>query len=155
MVQFPVLQDLYKTFNDGKSLCRLSLVRCANLEIPIRLEFVRTLTERLPQAFTKLQLGFALCCITIRETLLADVIDCRQDFLKLVDSVRNLFDEGGFRAGPLMFRSACSCHSCVKSLAEGWIPGKKTTGFDEWAHFDKTPKCASPTVFDRVGGITA
>ena len=155
MVQFPVLQNLYKTFNDGKSLCRLSLVRCANLEIPIRLEFVRTLTERLPQAFTKLQLGFALCCITIRESLLADVIDFRQNFLKLVDSMCDLFNESGFRSGPLMFRSACPCHNCVKSLAEGWIPGKETTGFDEWAHFDKTPKCATLTVFDRVEGITA
>ncbi len=96
MVQFPVLQDLYKTFNDGKGLCHLSLVRCANLEIPIRVEFVGTLTERLPQAFAKLQLGFALCCITIRESLLADVIDCSKNLLKFVDSVRGLFDESGF-----------------------------------------------------------
>jgi len=116
MVQFPVLQDLDKTFNDGKGLCHLGLVRRANLEIPMCVEFVRTLTERLPQAFTKLQFGFALCGITIRESLLADVIDCRQNFLELVDSVRDLFDESGFRSGPLMFRCACACHDCVKKV---------------------------------------
>ena len=75
--QFPVLQGVHKVFNDRKGLYHLSLGRCANLEVPIRLEFMRTLTERLPQAFAKLQLGFALRRITIRKSLLADVIDCR------------------------------------------------------------------------------
>jgi hypothetical protein len=112
--EFPILQDLYKLFNDGKGLCYLSLICCANLEVPIGLEFVRTLTERLPQAFTKLQLGFALCRITVREPLLADVTNCRQNFLELVDSMRNLFDESGFRSGPLMFRCARPCHGCEK-----------------------------------------
>ncbi|MDF0666784.1 MAG: hypothetical protein P0119_12030 [Nitrospira sp.] len=59
---------------------------------------MRTLTKRLSQAFTKLQLGFALRRITIRESLLTDVIDCRQNFLKLVDSVCDLIDESGFRS---------------------------------------------------------
>ncbi|MDF0677365.1 MAG: hypothetical protein P0120_23960 [Nitrospira sp.] len=59
---------------------------------------MRTFTERLSQAFTKLQLGFALRRITIRESLLADVIDRHQNFLKLVDPVCDLFDESGFRS---------------------------------------------------------
>lgn len=118
-LQFPILQDLDKIFKDGKGLCHLSLVCCANLEASIGLEFVRTLAERLPQAFTKLQLGFALCRITVREPLLADVTDCRQHFMELVDSVRNLFDESGFRSGPLMFRCARPCHGCVKKSSRG------------------------------------
>jgi hypothetical protein len=77
---------------------------------------VRTLTERVPQAFPKLQLGFALRSITIRKSLLADVIDGRQNFLKLVDSLRDLFEGSSFRSGPLMFCCACSCHGCVKKV---------------------------------------
>jgi hypothetical protein len=92
----PVLQGLYKPFNDSKALCQLCFVRCAKLKISVLLEFLRTFTERLAQAFTKLQLGFALCRITIRKTFLAEVIDCRQNLLKPVDSVRELFDESGF-----------------------------------------------------------
>jgi hypothetical protein len=57
---------------------------------------VGTLTERLPQAFAKLQLGFALCSVTIGESLLAEVLDCGQDFLELVDSMSDLFDESSF-----------------------------------------------------------
>ena len=114
--QLPVFQGVYEIFDDSKGLCYLSFIRCANLEVAVRLEFVRTLTERLPEAFTKLQIGFALCRIAIRESLLADVIDCRQNFLKLVDSVRDLFDGSGFRSGPLMFSCACSCHGCVKKV---------------------------------------
>jgi hypothetical protein len=121
--QFPVLKSLDKTFNNRKGLYYLALVRCANLEVPIRLKFVRSFAERLPQALTKLQLGFALCRITIRESLLADVIDCRQNFLKLVDSVRNLFDGGGLRSGSLMFSRACPCHGGVK---------KSNRGSDTW-----------------------
>lgn len=95
--QFPVLQGMHEVPNDRNGLCHLSLGRCANLEVSIRLEFMRSLTKRLPQAFTKLQLGLALRRITIRESLLTDVIDCRQNFLKPADPLRDFFDEGGFR----------------------------------------------------------
>jgi hypothetical protein len=94
--ELPVLQGLYKSFNDRKALCQIGFVSGAKLKISVLLEFLRTLTERLAQAFTKLQLSFALCCITIRKTFLSEVIDCSQNFLKPVDSVRELFDESGF-----------------------------------------------------------
>lgn len=115
-LQFPVLQGVHKVFNDSKGLCHLGLVPCADLEGPIRLEFVRTFIERLPQAFTKLQLGFALRRITIRKSFLANVFDCRQNLLKLIDSVRDFLDESDFRSGPLIFRWARSCHGCVKKV---------------------------------------
>lgn len=117
-----------EAFDDRQGLCHLGLISRANLEVAIRLEFVRTLTERLPQAFTKLQFGFALCRITIRESLLADVVDCRQHFLKLVDPVRDLFDGSGFRSGPLMFGCARSCHDGVKKSSRGqetWQENKR------------------------------
>ncbi|NGZ10548.1 MAG: hypothetical protein CV088_14355 [Nitrospira sp. LK70] len=59
---------------------------------------MRTLTERLSQTFTKLQFGLALRRITIRESLLTDVIDCGQNFLKLVDPLCDLIDERSFRS---------------------------------------------------------
>jgi len=80
---------------------------------------MRTLTERLSQAFTKLQLSFALRRVTIGKPLLADIIDCRKNFLKLADSLCDLIDESGFGSGPLMFRCSCSCHDCGKKSSRG------------------------------------
>ncbi len=117
--EFSVFQGADEAFDDPKSLCHLGFIGRANLEVAMRLEFVRTLTERLPEAFTKLQFSFALCRVTIRESLLADVIDGRQNFLKLVDPVRDLFDGSGFRSGPLMFGCARSCHGGVKKSNRG------------------------------------
>ncbi len=94
--QLSVLQGVQKVFNDREGLCHLSLVRCADLEVPMGLEFVGALTKRLPQTFAKLRLGFALRSVTIRESFLAEIIDCRQNPLKLVDSTRELLDEGSF-----------------------------------------------------------
>lgn len=91
--KLPVLQGLYKFLNDSKALCRIGFVSGAKLKISVLLEFLRTLAERVAQTLAKLQLDLALCRITIRETFLAEVIDRRQNFLKLVDSVRELFDE--------------------------------------------------------------
>ena len=117
--QLSVFQGVDEAFDDRQSLGHLGFISRANLEVAMRLEFVRTLTERLPQAFTKLKFGFALCRITIRESLLADVVDGRQNFLKLVDPVRDFFDGSGFRSGPLMFGCARSCHGGVKKSSRG------------------------------------
>ena len=94
--KLPVFQGLYKPLNDSEALCQLGFVRCAKLKISVLLEFLRALTERVAQTFAKLQLDFALCRITIRKAFLAEIIDCRQNFLKLVDSVGELFVENGF-----------------------------------------------------------
>ena len=82
----------------------------------MRLKFLGPFSERLAQTFTKLQLGLALCCVAIGETVLAEVIDGCQEFLKLVDAARQLFDERGFRSLPLMVPCACSCHGSVKKV---------------------------------------
>jgi hypothetical protein len=87
---------MYKAFNDGKALGYLGLVRCTKFEVPIGLEFLRSLTERVTQTLAKLQLSFALCGITIWKAFLAEIIDRCHHFLKLGDSECGLFDQSGF-----------------------------------------------------------
>jgi hypothetical protein len=114
--QLPVLQGLYEAFNDSAAPGYLGLVRRTKFEVSIGLEFLRSFAERVAQALAKLQLGFALRGIPIRKTFLTEVIDRGQHFLKLRDSACGLFNQSGFRSGPLMFCCACSCHGCVKKV---------------------------------------
>lgn len=115
-------------FNDGNAFGCFTFVSCTNLEIPMCVEFLGPFAERLAETFTKLQLGFALCRIAVGETVLAEVIDRRQDFLKPIDAAREFFEKGGFRSRSLLVPCACSCHGRTKSLTEGYEPSKKTTG---------------------------
>ncbi|OQW40530.1 MAG: hypothetical protein A4C66_02265 [Nitrospira sp. HN-bin3] len=117
-----------QSFDDGKALGCVRLVPCTYLEIPVRLEFWGPFAERLAQTFTELQLGFALCRIAVGETLLTEVVDRRQDFLKPVDAACEFFEQGGFWSRSLLLSCACSCHGRTKSLTEGYEPSKKTTG---------------------------
>lgn len=130
-VKFPVLQGVDQTRNDREASCDVGLVRCPNFEIPVCLKFLGTFAECLSKAFTKLQLGFTLGGIAIGESLLADVVDGGDNLLEFCDSKRDLFEWSRLRSGSLLFRRARSSHGCVKkSLTEGQVPGKKTTGFD-------------------------
>ena len=95
-LQFPVLKGLYEPPNDRKAVGHLGLIRSTKFEVSIGLEFLRSLTERVTQTLTKLQLDFALCRITIGKAFLAEVIDCRQNFLKFIDTMCSLFDESVF-----------------------------------------------------------
>jgi hypothetical protein len=114
MFQFAVFQDLDQTFDDPKALGHFSLVSSPKLDVAILLELFRALAEYVPQGFTKLQLSFALRSISIGESVPAVVLDRCQDFLKLLDSVRELVDEGSFRSGSLLVCCACACHGCKK-----------------------------------------
>lgn len=87
---------MYQAFYDGKALRDFGLVCGPNFEVPVRLEFLRTLTERVSKTFTKLQLGFALCRIAIGESLLADVTDRSYHLLKFRNAERDLFERSGF-----------------------------------------------------------
>jgi hypothetical protein len=115
-LKLPVLQGVYQAFYDSKALRDFGPVCGSNFEVPVRLEFLRTLAERVSQTFTKLQLGLALRRITIGESLLADVTDRSHHLLKFRNATRDLFDESSVRSGPLLFRRACSCHGCVKKV---------------------------------------
>ena len=49
-----VLQGLDQSFNDGKALGVLPFVSSPNLEVPVRLKFLRSFAECLAQALPKL-----------------------------------------------------------------------------------------------------
>ncbi len=97
----------------------------------ISLEFLRAFTESQAHAFAKLQLGFGPRCISIGESLLAEVVDRGEKFLKLANAETGLLDQNRLGLGPMVLCCACSCHGCVKkSLTEGLQPGKETKDFD-------------------------
>jgi hypothetical protein len=127
-----VLQGLDQSLNDDEALGYLPLVPSTNLEAPVRLEFLRSFPECLAQALSKLQLGLASGGIAVGEAVLAEVMNGRQKFLKLIDAERELFEEVGLGSRALLFPCACSCHSREKSLTEGHEPSKKTTGLCLW-----------------------
>lgn len=87
---------MYEALNDSKALGHLGLIRRTKFEVAIGLKLLGSLTERVTQAFAKLQLGFALRSITIWKAFLTKVIDRCQYFLKLGDSECGLFDRIGF-----------------------------------------------------------
>ena len=76
-----VLQRLNQPLNDDKALGCLPLVPSTNLEVSVRLEFLRSFAECLAQALPKLQLGLASGSIAVGEPVLAEVVDGRQKFL--------------------------------------------------------------------------
>lgn len=131
--KFLVLQSLNQSLDDDKALGDLPLVSGTNLEIPVRLVFLRPFPECLAQALPKLQLSLAPGGITVGEAILAEVMDGRQKFLKFIDAEGELFQKVGLGSRALLFPCACSCHSREKSLTEGHKPSKKTTGFRPWS----------------------
>ena len=92
------------------------------------MEFLRAFAERLAQVLSKLQLRFAAGRITVGEAVLTEIMDGRQQFLKLIDTERELFEKVGLGSRALLFPCACSCHGRAKSLSEGLEPSKETTG---------------------------
>ena len=114
--QLPVLQGLDQAFNNSQTLGHLGLVSSTKLDGSMLLEFIRTFAKGMTQAFTKLQLGFALGGISIGEPIPAVVLDCCQNFFKFRDSARDLFDERGFGSRPLLVCCACACHGGVKKV---------------------------------------
>lgn len=131
-VKLSVFQGLNQPLNDDEALGDLPLVPSANFEIPVCLEFLRAFAEGLAQALSKLQLCFAAGRIAVGETVLTEVMDGHQQFLKLIDPERELFEKVGLGSRALLFPCACSCHDREKSLSEGLEPSKKTTGLRLW-----------------------
>ena len=84
--------------------------------ISIGLGLLGAFAEDPPHAFAKLQLGFGPRGIAIGESLLAEVVDCGEDILKLADSASDLLDQNRFGPGPRVFCCVCSCHGCVKKV---------------------------------------
>lgn len=123
-----VLQGLDQSFNDGKALGGLPLVSSPNLEVPVRLKFLRSFAECLAQALSKLEFGFASGGVAVRKAVLTEVMDGRQQFLKLINAEREFLKKVGLRSRALLFSCTCSWHSREKSLTEGSKPSKETTG---------------------------
>lgn len=84
-LQLLVLQGLHEAFDRCDALGNLSLARCAKRVIPIGLKFLGTFSENLFYTLAKLQFGFGPGGIAIRESVLAEIVDCNEDLLKPAD----------------------------------------------------------------------
>jgi hypothetical protein len=86
-------QQLYR----GHALGGFLSTGRTKLVIAVRLELRRSLSEYSSHAFPQLQFSLGASRIPIGKSFAAEIVNQRQDILKLFDAPCDLFDQSGLR----------------------------------------------------------
>lgn len=111
--QLLLLQGAYQVLDCSDAVGRFRFVGRAKLIIAIGLKFVRSFPEHAFDAFAELQFGFAPGGIAIGESFSAEIVDRREDFLKLAGPGFDFFERDRFGRKLRVVCCACTCHSGV------------------------------------------